>query len=706
MKATGKILALVCALLLSLPASSYPHGRTPIGRLGGTGGGGGGGATLVFSCGSFGGTGCDSSAINLAGTNPVFSGGNIILNNAIHSAGAAWRIAQQNIATGWTTDFTFKLVPDSVTGESVGTGDGSTVSWTHAAAGAEGETMTLLPGTVSVTAGAITGTDNGSGVITGTGIAAGSTVDYAAGSITVVFSSHPANGTAITTSYKAAGFGETFTVQNTNATTNPQAFGDNLSSDANGLGYGALEHLSQVAVANSFAVKFDCTSFNGTGFIGNTPSTTGLYLAGGPDIDQGMLPAEDMNPAGVSACSGDVIDVHLVYDGSALTMVAKDTNTGAQYREVWPLNAATVVGSSTAWVGITGGTVTPATQDLTSWSFWQGYNTRLSTPTISPAAGSYSTSQTVTITCPSGATCYYTTNGRLPTTSDTQYTSPITVNSSAVVQAVAVESNFTDSNVAQANYQIQASGPTINFPSGFASAAGLIAVNGAAQFTTTGSCVSGTCIQLVDGVNHPQLAEQGAAWYAVPVAINGFSTVFTLNFPNSSTSGYGITFTVQNYLPSSQDQNARTGPLVVSGGPNALGGNSAYLGYGGEYGGILSSVAVGIDLVGSSSNVCLISEVMNGATPGGGVGTSMSPVSCHDGNPLQVTLSYNNSTTTLSATVKECTTSACTTVVNTYSTSWTVNIPSIVGGNTAYVGFTAGAATYRGTLDVSNWTGF
>lgn len=71
----------------------------------------------------------------------------------------------------------------------------------------------------------------------------------------------------------------------------------------------------------------------------------------------------------------------------------------------------------------------------------------VATPTISISGA------TATITCStSGATIYYTLNGNTPTTSSTQYSSPITLSGACTIKAIAVKSGMNNSSVASQPY--------------------------------------------------------------------------------------------------------------------------------------------------------------------------------------------------------------------------------------------------------------
>ena len=99
--------------------------------------------------------------------------------------------------------------------------------------------------------------------------------------------------------------------------------------------------------------------------------------------------------------------------------------------------------------------------------------TTVSTPTFSPAGGTYTTAKTVTISCAtSGATIYYTTNGTTPSEASTKYNAAINISETTTLKAIAIKDG-TESSVAEATYTINTGGgepvsveyeATFNFP--------------------------------------------------------------------------------------------------------------------------------------------------------------------------------------------------------------------------------------------------
>lgn len=449
-------------------------------------------------------------------------------------------------------------------------------------------------------------------------------------------------------------------------------------------GYGGYDLSGQYPLLNSVAVKFDMNNNNGNSTTyppGGSPNSTGLYMNGGPWA--ALNPENDLNPYGINLYSGDIMAAHIVYDGSLLTMVIKDTVTNAQGRYSWPINIPATIGGNMAWVGFTAGEIPPVVNSVLTWSYWSGYSTRLATPTFNAPAGSYSSGQTVSISVPgsTGASIYYTTNGLQPTSSSKLYTGPITVSANEVIQAVAIQSGYTDSLVASATYQISTPN-VINFPSGFSANDGVI-LNGSAA-------LNGSSIRLTDTSSVG--LEAGAAWYGVPVNVQKFSTNFTLQF--TSAVGMGMTFCIQNQNPTSSDASNKW----VSGGPTALGNGQGGLGYsgttggvGGQLAGLLTSVAVKFDI--ASGNTTGI--YVNGANPTTPQ-TTITGVNLSSGNPINVAMTYDG--TTLSMTLTD------TVTKGTFSTSWAVNIPTDVGGSTAYVGFTGATGFAFANQAVNAWT--
>jgi len=86
-------------------------------------------------------------------------------------------------------------------------------------------------------------------------------------------------------------------------------------------------------------------------------------------------------------------------------------------------------------------------------------------PTISPAAGTYYTSQNVVVSSTvTGATIYYTTNGSTPTTSSTPCANPcsLTVSATTTLKAIASGGGYASSNVSVATYTLAANNPAFS----------------------------------------------------------------------------------------------------------------------------------------------------------------------------------------------------------------------------------------------------
>jgi YD repeat-containing protein len=140
------------------------------------------------------------------------------------------------------------------------------------------------------------------------------------------------------------------------------------------------------------------------------------------------------------------------YTLTAGTTGTTPTTSSAQYSSAISVTATSVLESLCAFSGDTNSAVGSA-----------AYTMQVVTPTFSPAAGTYSNNQSLTISdTTTGANIYYTTNGTTPTTSSSQYTSPITVSSTETVKAIAAKTGYTNSSVGSAAYTMQVATPTFS----------------------------------------------------------------------------------------------------------------------------------------------------------------------------------------------------------------------------------------------------
>jgi len=144
---------------------------------------------------------------------------------------------------------------------------------------------------------------------------------------------------------------------------------------------------------------------------------------------------------------------------------------------------------------------------------------RVATPTFSPGAGTYTSTQSVTISdTTSGATIYYTTNGTTPGTSSPEYTGPITVSATEMLEAIAVAAGSTDSTVASAVYTISPTLPTLPTPT-FSPAAGTYT---SAQSVTISDATAGATIYYTTNGTTPGTSSTA---YSGPITVSTTETL-------------------------------------------------------------------------------------------------------------------------------------------------------------------------------------
>ncbi len=283
--------------------------------------------------------------------------------------------------------------------------------------------------------------------------------------------------------------------------------------------------------------------------------------------------------------------------------------------------------------------------------------------TFQPAAGTYFATQMVTLSdADSAATIFYTTDGSTPTASSSQYTAPISVAASRTIKAIAIDPSLQNSSVATGAYTIQAA-PTINFANGFASVAGL-KLNGTAIKTNN-------LLQLTSTTGTYQT---GTVFWNQPVGVQTFSTDFA--FQLSSAQGDGFTFAIQNV------------------GTTALGASGSGLGYQN----IGKSVAIKFDLYSNAGEGTDSTGLYtNGAVPTvPAVDMTSSGVLLKSGDAMLAHVTYDG--TTLSMTLTDQVTN------KTFSLSKAINIPQVVGANTAFVGFTGSTGGLSAIQKILTWT--
>jgi hypothetical protein len=204
----------------------------------------------------------------------------------------------------------------------------------------------------------------------------------------------------------------------------------------------------------------------------------------------------------------------------------------------------------------------------------------------------------------------------------------------------------------------------MDFAGGFASAGTLLHLNGSAA-------IHASSLRLTDGHTH----EAGSAFSQNKVGVTSFTLQFSFQLTSAVADGFA--FVMQGVNPTQ---------VGMSGG--GLG-----------YAGIAKSVAVKFDLFNNSGEGNSSTGLyVNGAMPTdtGSIDLTGAGIDLHSGHAFNVVMTYDG--TTLRVTIADQSTNAHATQ------SYVLNIPSILGAATAFVGFTGATGGGTAIQDILSWS--
>jgi lectin family protein/legume-like lectin family protein/fibronectin type III domain protein len=483
---------------------------------------------------------------------------------------------------------------------------------------------------------------------------------------------------------------------------------DALGPAGGGLGYGPDQNTggdcrAGNSIRNSVAIKLDIWNN-----VGEGTNSTGIFTDGrSPTLRCPGLGAEfpdnsvDMEGTPIQLRDNHPKQVDLSYDGNTLTETITDLVTLGKFTATYTVDIPSLVGGSTAYVGFTGATGGVwAVHEVQTWTFG-------GTPSLFPRSpkGLRVTNVTPSDTGSDVKTAWKCNNPRVMpqgfrierSDNGGDYTLINTVDASQL--------SYTDQGVAEGSYcyRVRAfndqgdSSPSnvyclslpvpalVDHSAGFASHDDL---KGNASPVPTRVIFTQNLARLTTG----GFGQAGSVFSTGRVDITSFTNTFTFQIcvttPSCATSppGEGITFTIQGNAPTA----------LGSSGAGSLG-----------YSGLNNSVAVKFDLFNNQgetdNSTGLFTDGHSPTLPSPGSGDVNVPIDktvldFKSQDPFTVSMTYDASTLTLNVTITDAVTG------NAASQSYTVDIPSAVGSNLAYVGFTGSTSNVTARQDAQTWT--
>jgi len=261
-----------------------------------------------------------------------------------------------------------------------------------------------------------------------------------------------------------------------------------------------------------FTVNIPSTVDGSTAYVGFTGAS------GGAGADQEILtwsysnspdlPAPTFSVAAGTYTTAQSVAISDATTGTTIyytTNGTTPTTSSAVYTAPITVSSTETLEAIAVETGYTSSAVATATYAIASV---------LPAPTFSVAAGTYTTAQSVAISdATAGTTIYYTSNGTMPTTSSAVYSGAITVSSTETLEAIAVETGYTNSAVATATYSIAAAAPTFSVAAGTYTTTQSVAISDATPGATIYYTTNGT------------MPSTSSTTYTAPISVSATETI-------------------------------------------------------------------------------------------------------------------------------------------------------------------------------------
>jgi hypothetical protein len=401
---------------------------------------------------------------------------------------------------------------------------------------------------------------------------------------------------------------------------------------------------------------------NNTGLVSTTPtseSAASFHFSGpNPSVSSngttnGIVWAMDNSQWKSTCTTAANCQILYAYDATNLANMLYNSNQAANNRDL-PGTAVKfttpTIANGRVYVGSAG--------TVEGYGLLSGYLPTAAAPQISPAGGSFTTSEAVTISDSTpGATIYYTVNGATPTTASTRYTGALTVTANTTVNAIAAAAGYESSPVSTASYTLTsppaggANGP-VNLASSFnvdgivatgskPAAGGLDTYGYAFSETLLGSQVtwdgitfdlgSAGVADVVSGGTVALPAGSYSTLHLLATAVNGNhpNETFTVTYTDGSTSTFTQSLS-DWYTPQDYPGEAVAVTMAYRITPSGTTDNRTFHLYGYSFA-INAAKTVKSVTLPAVRNVVVLAATLSGAAAGAGAPSAPTPVALKSG---------------------------------------------------------------------------